>query len=606
MSIDTQPRKDDDDGDDNHVAANAARQGGGIASMNLPSILYDAAETNPVLGSVAKEPDGQETTDGKNADTKDTETRDDNDDDDDGKVAAFLERNRLHPSAITAAHEFAQAMFPRCEVGRAPFQGYCSYTLLLRPLAGGSRVSQETTATGRRRRDSGVEAGGGEGGGSEGSGEIQSQSESGTSWKSGGSGGSGGGGGGRLVQFRPRRHGIDFEMCGEARGVLGDGVVPGVGELGVLEGLETMTPAAAAAARGGKGKKDGELCAYLLERVGGVSLTGFRSLSAGLETESRASRRRLVADLAVVFADSWRGRREGFDDGHGHGHGHGDAGGRGRVGGSLAWRLEIMEKGLPSEFRDVVREVRRDLGDIEGLPWVVTHGDLVPDNIMVHPPRDDGEGEGEGGGEAWVRRKLGWGREERAGGLVGLIDWAEAEWLPFGVGMYGLEEVLGEDVVVDGSCDVDFVGGGGGGGGSAATTITTTATTTTIRTSSMTRFEYYPEAASLRALFWDEVGRVVGDEEVIRRAKRAQVLGVLLWRGIAFDDGALERVVDGERDGWDLQRLRVWAFEDGGLGLTRGETEVEVVRGRRKGENRGNRRLLKRVMGWIRGCFRGL
>ncbi|KAG7051379.1 Protein kinase-like domain protein [Colletotrichum scovillei] len=521
MSIHTRPRRDDDD---NLAVAKASRQGhGGFASM-IPSILHDAAEASPVLELGAEHSDGRGITDGKDADAKDTETRDD-----DGKVAAFLLRNGLRPSAVTAAHEFARAMFPGCEVERAPFQGYCSYTLLLRPLPGG--------ATGRRR-DSGVEAGGG---GSVGS---QSQSESGTSWKSGGSSG----GGGRLVQFRPRRHGIDVEMCGEARGVLGDGVVPGVEELGVLEGLDTATTT-----RGGKGKKDGELCAYLLERVGGVSLTGFRGICAGLETDPRASRRRLVADLAVVFADSWRGRREGSGGG-----GHGNTGVRGRVGGSLAWRLEIMEKGLPCEFRDVVRDVRRDLRGIEGLPWVVTHGDLVPDNIMVHPPREEAEDEG---GEAWVRRKLGWGREERAGGLVGLIDWAEAEWLPFGVGMYGLEEVLGEDVVVGGSSDVDFVGGG-----SAATT-TATITTTTMTTT--TRFEYYPEAASLRALFWDEVGRVVGDEEVIRRAKRAQVLGVLLWRGIAFDDGALGRVVDGERDAWDLQRLRAWAFEDGGLGLTR-------------------------------------
>ncbi|KXH30845.1 hypothetical protein CSIM01_01439 [Colletotrichum simmondsii] len=366
MSIVTRPRRDDDG---NIGVAKASRQGqGGFASM-IPSILHDAAETKPVLDSGAEDADGQGTTDGKDIETKDTEARDDV-----GKVAAFLGRNGLHPSAITAAHEFAQATFPGFEVERAPFQGYCSYTLLLRPLPSG--------ATGQRR-DSGVEAGGG---GSVGS---QSQSESGTSWKSGGSNGSGGGGG-RLVQFRPRRHGIDVKMCGEARGVLGDGVVPGVEELGVLEGQDTTTTTTT---RGGKGKKDGELCAFLLERVGGVSLTGFRRISADLETDPRASRRRLVADLAVVFADSWRGRREGSGGG-----GHGNTGVRGRVGGSLAWRLEIMEKGLPCEFRDVVREVRGDLRGIEGLPWVVTHGDLVPDNIMVHPPREEAEGEG---GEAW-------------------------------------------------------------------------------------------------------------------------------------------------------------------------------------------------------------
>ncbi|KAK1691291.1 hypothetical protein BDP55DRAFT_626967 [Colletotrichum godetiae] len=561
MSIDTRSRRDENI----HVAVSGTRQGGGLASM-ITSFIHDAAG-GPAQDSVSKDADLQ------HSDGEDIEAKND-DDDDDGKVAAFLRRNGLHPSAIAAAHEFAQSLFPACDVKRVPFQGYCSYTLLLRPLPpGSSRVSHEATG---RRRDSGVEAGEGAGGGSVGS---QCGSEGGTSWKSSGSGGGGGGGGGRLVQFRPRRHGIDVEICGEARGVFGDGIVPGVEELGVLEGLETTTTAS----RGGRGRKDGEMCAYLLERVGGVSLTGFRGMCAGLGTDPRASRRRLVADLAVVFADSWRGRREVFG-----GDGNGD-GVRGRVGGSLAWRLEIMEKGLPLEFRAVVKEVRRDLGDIEGLPWVVTHGDLVPDNVMVHPPREEGEGEG---GEAWVRQRLGWGREERAGGLVGLIDWAEAEWLPFGVGMYGLEEVLGEDVVVDGSSDVDCVGG---------VSVATTATTTTT-----TRFEYYHEAASLRALFWDEVGRVVGDEEVIRRAKRAQVLGVLLWRGIAFDDGTLGRVVDAERDPWDLQRLRAWAFEEGGLGLSRGKHEAEVVRGRRKGKKRGGRRLLKRVFGWIRGCFKGL
>ncbi|OHF02676.1 hypothetical protein CORC01_02072 [Colletotrichum orchidophilum] len=529
VAIQTQKESDCADGGD----TGAARRGSGFASVK-PSMVCDATDARPDPDPAVEDADDMENKDDKSKDN------------DDEKVAAFLERNGLHRSAVAAAHEFARARFPGCGVERAPFQGYCSYTLLLRPRPLG--------------------------------------------------GGVGGGGGGGLVQFRPRRHGIDVDVCGEARGVLGAGIVPGVEELGVLAGLEKTV------SRGGRGKdhgdrdgerngeSDGELCAYLLERVGGVSLTWFRGVSAGLGADPRASRRRLVADLAVVFADSWRGRREGFGSGDvvvGSG-----SGSKGRVGESMAWRLEIMESGLPPEFRDIVREVRRDLAEIEDLPWVVTHGDLVPDNVMVHPPRDEDE--------AWVRRRrrLGWGREERAGGLVGLIDWAEAEWLPFGVGMYGLEEVLGEDVVVvDGNTNVDCVGGGGGSSSSGATAATTT--TTTMMT---TRFEYYPEAASLRALFWDEVGRVVGDDEVIRRAKRAQFLGVLLWRGIAFDDGALGRVVDEERDWWDLQRLRVWAFEEGGLGLSRGKVEVEVVRGSGEQKKRDRRRLLKRLFAWIRGC----
>ncbi|WQF75971.1 Putative aminoglycoside phosphotransferase, protein kinase-like domain superfamily [Colletotrichum destructivum] len=431
---------------------------------------------------------------------------------DDGKVAAFLARCGLKISAVAAVHEFAAARFPGYKAAPAPFQGYCSYTLLLLPL---DRKG--------RRRDSGVEAGDGSDGGS-GSGSASASATSGEDRNVRG-------GGSLLIQFRPRRHAIDVGICVDARGVFGDSVVPGVGDLGALSGLETTD----AGARNG-----GELCAYVLERMGGVSLTEFRASSATLGADARACRRRVVADLAVVFANSWRGRRD-----------RRDIVVKGKVGGSLRWRVEAMAEGLPREFRRVARRAAGELAELEDtLPWVVTHGDLVPDNILVHPAPC---GEGDDG----ARRR----RMERAGGLVGLIDWAEAEWLPFGMGMYGLEEVLGEDVTIPAAEEEEGGGGGGGedhkqpgvaGGGTSATTTT--------------RFEYYPEASSLRTLFWNEVGRVVGDEEVTRRARRAQVLGVLLWRGIAFDDGALGRVVDARRDWWDVQRLGVWLFGNGGLG----------------------------------------
>ncbi|KAK1983728.1 hypothetical protein LZ30DRAFT_587692 [Colletotrichum cereale] len=449
----------------------------------------------------------------------------------DDKVAAFLARCGLRTSAVAAAHDFARAKFPGCEIAPAPFQGYCSYTLLLLPQTAG-----------RRRRDSGVDAGG----------ESSNGDGSGGGGEKGVAAGAGRGSN-LLVQFRPRRHGIDAGICAEARSVLGYGIVPGVEDLGVLAGLET----AGAEARG-----DGALCAYALERAGGVSLTRFRELSAASGIDPRACRRRIVADLAVVFADAWRGRRDGRDVV------------KGKVGGSRRWRLEILVEGLPRELRGVARRAMGELAEVEGsLPWVVTHGDLVPDNILVHPPPSEG-----GDGAGWRRRRE---MRERAGGLVGLIDWAEAEWLPFGVGMYGLEEVLGEDVPVEddshGTCD---------GAGT-------------------TRFEYYAEAGALRSLFWDEVGRVVGDEEVIRRARLAQVLGVLLWRGIAFDDGALGRVVDEERDWWDMQRLRIWLFGEGGLGLEgsrEGEEEenpaVVVV------EKGGKRSWLRKVWRLTTSCFK--
>ncbi|OLN93969.1 hypothetical protein CCHL11_03474 [Colletotrichum chlorophyti] len=398
-----------------------------------------------------------------------------------------MARCGLKASAAARAREFGRELFPGWEVAAAPGQGFCSYTLLLESGAW-TRAGSDGGTGSQSSHDGGGSGGGGAGGSSA----EGSQDDTGRSSEGSGDGMGRGGNGRRLIQFRPRRHGIDVRICGEARRVFGSGVVPDVQDLGVLGGLETLD-----------GRNDGELCVYAMERVGGVSLAEFRKVAG--DEGRRAGRRRVVADLAVLFGDSWRGRRDR------------DEVSEGRVGGSIAWRLGVLE-GLPWEFGEVVRGLKKDLREIEGLPWVVTHGDLVAGNIMVYP----------GGKRA----------RDRDGGVVGVVDWAEAEWLPFGVGMYGLEEVLGEDVVVD---DDDR--------------------------GTRTRFEYYPEAKGLRALFWDEVGRVVADEAAVRLAKRAQVLGVLLWRGIAFDDGALGRVVDEERDWWDSQRLRVWLFGEGGLGL---------------------------------------
>jgi hypothetical protein len=109
-----------------------------------------------------------------------------------------------------------------------------------------------------------------------------------------------------------------------------------------------------------------------------------------------------------------------------------------------------------------------------------------------------------------------------SGKLIGLLDWAEAEWLPFGVGMYGLEELLGEE-------------------------------------NKEGKFVYYPEAKQLRNLFWKEllllIPELSRDSKTAALVKKAQRLGILLWHGIAFDDGKLDRVVEEGRDDQEIQRL---------------------------------------------------
>ncbi|KAK4106587.1 hypothetical protein N658DRAFT_503019 [Parathielavia hyrcaniae] len=178
---------------------------------------------------------------------------------------------------------------------------------------------------------------------------------------------------------------------------------------------------------------------------------------------------------------------------------------RRRVGQTLRERMQWMRRDLPSRFSSVLEQVRDAMDEIERcLPWVLTHGDLGAGNVLVDLDLD-----------GLVR-------------LKGLVDWAEGEWLPFGVGLYGLEEMLGRRVE------------NGSGTGRA-------------------RFEYYPYAERLRGVFWDELVAAVpelgADQELRARVEKARLLGLLLWHGIAFDDGALNRVVEPGLDDEELQKL---------------------------------------------------
>lgn len=178
-----------------------------------------------------------------------------------------------------------------------------------------------------------------------------------------------------------------------------------------------------------------------------------------------------------------------------------------RIGSSLRWRLEQMCASLPPRFKPFLSRTWNQFDRItSSLPWVLTHGDIVPANIMVEP------------------------RASRSGSpdedlvMTGLLDWAEAEYLPFGVGLYGLEELLGE-------------------------------------TDSNGRFAYYDEEKGLRDLFWTclEEELTAGGLTLARLPRDtvddAHTLGVLLWHGIAFDNGKLDRVVQEGRDDEEILRL---------------------------------------------------
>ncbi|KAJ8131557.1 hypothetical protein O1611_g2069 [Lasiodiplodia mahajangana] len=220
-----------------------------------------------------------------------------------------------------------------------------------------------------------------------------------------------------------------------------------------------------------------------MRRLPGVSLADYRAISS-----KPSAREQIVRDFAHLQALAWRQARrpeELLDE-------------KRTVGSSLTSRLELMSASLPLSFRRIASSILGDISEIEALPWVFTHGDFLAANVMVSPS---------------------------SGKLTGLLDFAEAEWLPFGIGMYGLEELLGEDNQ-DG------------------------------------RFVYYPEARHLRYLFWKQLMLLIPelsrDPKVVALVKRAQKLGVLLWHGIAFDDGSLNRVVEEGKDDREIQRLAMF------------------------------------------------
>lgn len=175
----------------------------------------------------------------------------------------------------------------------------------------------------------------------------------------------------------------------------------------------------------------------------------------------------------------------------------------GKVGASILDRLRKLERDLPApRLRRIARESRVafEQGGLESLPIALTHGDFIPSNIMV---------------------------DEETLVLKGLVDWAEAECLPFGMSLYGIEHLLG---LLHGH-----------------------------------KFVYFRQADGLRDWFWaclTEEIRELRKESVWQSLQLARVVGILLWHGIAWDEGRIDRVVVREHDGGEIAYLEAFLDTD--------------------------------------------
>jgi Ser/Thr protein kinase RdoA (MazF antagonist) len=178
----------------------------------------------------------------------------------------------------------------------------------------------------------------------------------------------------------------------------------------------------------------------------------------------------------------------------------------GKIGFSILPRLEKLGTELPDPFlREVAKTTVARIKDMEDLPVVLNHGDFIPSNVLVDE-------------ETWE--------------ISGLVDWAEAEDLPFGMCMYGVEYVLGYWSTVCQTRDESL---------------------------NAPVFAYHENAAYLRELFWRRLCELEPDvKSRLEDVKTMRDAGVLLWFGYAWDDGAIDRVVNEKDDGVEVACLQAF------------------------------------------------
>ncbi|TKA23772.1 hypothetical protein B0A50_07054 [Salinomyces thailandicus] len=234
--------------------------------------------------------------------------------------------------------------------------------------------------------------------------------------------------------------------------------------------------------------------------IPGTRFSEFQPRTPWLDPDTVKRYKRLLRNVATFFARSWYGGRTSSP-----------ALERctGKVGRSILFRLEALERYLPSRALRVKARVTRqgvEQGGLDATPVVLTHGDFLPSNIMVEPV-------------SWT--------------VEGYVDWAEAEHLPTGMCLYGLEYLLG---YVESGCGERV----------------------------RSRFVYYEQVDELREAFWtalEEQVPAICHEDARRALELSCDVGILLWKGFAWDDGAIDRVVSPESDADEVACLEAWLVE---------------------------------------------
>jgi hypothetical protein len=291
-----------------------------------------------------------------------------------------------------------------------------------------------------------------------------------------------------IVQLRPAQHALDLDIVWAASRTYSP-LVPTIQALDI--------------------HLSGGLCAYEMNRVEGTPMSCLQHCQVAVDPETWKKQETLIASFARLISQGWptittMKRRDSIlrPDSPLANQLVILSQCRGKVGSCIVQKLERLTEELPDQWlRERARAMLNNLRMINDYSVVLNHGDLIPSNILV---------------------------DEQTWEIRGLVDWAEAEYLPFGTSLYGLEHLLGffqpESLQ-----------------------------------SGRPRFVYYDNARQLREFFWTHLLDLVPELRIKQEEVRVmRDVGVLLWHGFAWDEGAIDRVVDEVNDGEELVKLRAF------------------------------------------------
>lgn len=289
----------------------------------------------------------------------------------------------------------------------------------------------------------------------------------------------------KILQFRQPSFDLDINLVAEAKLVYG-AYVPSVKrhDISCLSTYNISSPST--------------VC-YEMDVITGVNFKTIAPAGPRLtETELRRQEN-LIRDFADFVSRGW------------HTYDTKQPACQGKVGSRIPQKLSMLAEQLPyRQHRAVAQRILDNLSSLAQLPVIINHGDTIPSNIMCDPD---------------------------TGRLTGVVDWAEAEYLPFGTCLYGLEHFLGR---LASSTRRDSVIGG-------------------------RLFIFYDDASELRRLFWQtlrsKISALQEDDNLMKLVVMAKTIGTLLWYGFAWDGGAIDRVITPERDMEELFYLDAFLDE---------------------------------------------